>query len=132
MYELLRDISQRPIPFCSYTAMELWTRPHLAQQMLSFHLDQGTDLASHRLETIDQIVTWIDSQLHLSGKHICELGCGPGLYTQRFSTRGADVTGVDFSTNSLEYAKRNTGEEEQPPRYLKANYLKDDLPVEFE
>jgi len=132
MYELLQDISQRPLPFCRYTAMELWTRPHLAQQMLNFHLDQGTDLASRRLETIDQIVNWIDSQLQLSGKRICDLGCGPGLYTQRFSTRGADVTGVDFSPNSLEYARRNTGEEVRSPRYLKADYLEDDLPVGFD
>lgn len=132
MYELLHDISQRPEPFSRYTAVELWTRPHLAQQMLSTHLSQGTDLASHRFETIDQRVNWIDSQLHLSGKRICDLGCGPGLYTQRFSARDADVTGVDFSSNSLEYAKRKAGEEERPSRYLKADYLLDDLPTGFD
>jgi len=132
MYELLKDISRRPEPFCRYTAMELWTRPHLAQQMLNFHLNQGTDLASHRLESIDQIVTWIDSQLHLSGKHICDLGCGPGLYTKRFSTRGAVATGVDFSTNSLAYAKRKAEENGQSIRYLNADYLSDDLPTGFD
>jgi SAM-dependent methyltransferase len=132
MFELLKDISQRPEPFCRYTAMALWTRPHLAQQMLNFHLNQGTDLASHRLENIDQVVTWIDSQLHLPGKHICDLGCGPGLYTQRFSARGAIVTGVDFSTNSLEYAKRKAGEGGQSIRYLEADYLSDDLPAGFD
>ena len=63
MYELLQDISRRPEPFSRYTAMELWTRPHLARQMLSFHLNQETELASRRFETIDQIVNWIDSQL---------------------------------------------------------------------
>jgi len=31
--------------------------------MLNFHLNQETDLASHRFEAIDQIVKWIDSQL---------------------------------------------------------------------
>ena len=101
MYELLQDIAQRPEPFSRYTAMELWTRPHLARQMLSFHLNQETDLASRRFEIIDHVVNWIDSQLHLSGKSICDLGCGPGLYTQRFSNKGAAVTGVDFSARSL-------------------------------
>ncbi len=113
MYELLQDIAHRPKPFSRYTAMELWNRPHLARQFLSTHLNQETDRASHRFETIDQVVTWIDSQLHLSEKSLCDLGCGPGLYTQRFSNKGADVTGVDFSALSLEYADLSAKENDQ-------------------
>lgn len=132
MYELLQDIAQRPEPFSRYTTMELWTRPHLAQQMLSFHLNQETDLASRRFEIIDQVVNWIDSQLHLSGKSMCDLGCGPGLYAQRFSDKGADVTGVDFSALSLEYADLKAKENEQSIRYIHADYLVDDLPTGFD
>ena len=132
MYELLQDIAQRPEPFSRYTTMELWTRPHLAQQMLSFHLNQETDLASRRFEIIDQVVNWIDSQLHLSGKSMCDLGCGPGLYAQRFSDKGADVTGVDFSALSLEYADLKARENEQSIRYIHADYLVDDLPTGFD
>ena len=132
MYEFLQDISQRPEPFSRYTAKELWTRPHLARQMLSFHLNQETDLASCRFETIDQIVNWIDSELNLSGKRVCDLGCGPGLYTQRFSARGADVTGVDFSAHSLEYAELKARDNVQPIRYLNADYLSNDLPTGFD
>jgi SAM-dependent methyltransferase len=100
--------------------------------MLSFHLNQETDLASRRFEIIDQVVNWIDSQLHLSGKSICDLGCGPGLYTQRFSSKGADVTGVDFSARSLEYADLKAKENEQSIRYIHADYLSDDLPTGFD
>lgn len=132
MYELLQDIFQRPEPFSRYTAMELWTRPHLARQMLDFHLNQETDLASHRFEAIDQIVSWIDSQLVLSDKRVCDLGCGPGLYTQRFAACGADVTGVDFSAHSLEYARLKASENELAITYLKADYLSDDLPIGFD
>jgi len=132
MYELLQDISRRPEPFSRYTAMELWTRPYLARQMLRFHLNQETELASRRFETIDQIVNWIDSQLGFSGKSVCDLGCGPGLYTQRFAAIGADVTGVDFSAHSLEYARLKAGEEKQSIRYLEADYLSDELPVGFD
>ena len=132
MYELLQDIARRPEPFSRYTAKELWTRPHLARQMLSFHLNQETDLASCRFETIDQVVNWIDSKLGLSGKRVCDLGCGPGLYTQRFSARGANVTGVDFSAHSLEYARLKARDNEQPIRYLNADYLSDDLPTGFD
>ena len=132
MYELLQDISQRPEPFSRYTAKELWTRPHLARQMLQYHLNQETELASRRFETIDQIVSWIDSQLGLSGKRVCDLGCGPGLYTQRFAARGADVNGVDFSAHSLEYARLKAKENKQSISYTQADYLSDDLPVGFD
>jgi len=86
MYDFIYDISQRPKPFSRYTTKELWTRPHLSQQMLSFHLNQETDLASRRFELIDRVVNWVNSQLNLSGKSLCDLGCGPGLYTERFES----------------------------------------------
>ena len=132
MYELLKDITQRPEPFSRYTAKQLWTRPHLARQMLEYHLNQETDLASRRFEIIDEIVNWIDFQLNLPGKRLCDLGCGPGLYTRRFSGCGADVTGVDFSAHSLEYARRKASEDEQAITYIQADYLLDDLPTGFD
>jgi SAM-dependent methyltransferase len=128
MYELLYDISKRPEPFSRHTVKELWTRPHLAQQMLTYHLSQETDLASRRYEAIDRVVEWIDAQLALSNKSLCDLGCGPGLYAQRFESRGAKVTGVDFSTHSLDFAK---SQGRQTVRYIEADYLVDDLPTGF-
>ena len=129
MYELLVDISKRPSPFSRYTAKELWTRPHLARQMLTYHLSQETDLASRRFESIDQVVAWIDAQLDLSQKTLCDLGCGPGLYTERFASIGAEVTGVDFSRHSLDFAE-NQGS--QRVTYLEADYLSDALPTGFD
>jgi len=129
MYDLLYDISKRPEPFSRYTVKELWTRPHLARQMLDYHLSQETDLASRKCESINRVVEWIDAQLGLSEKSLCDLGCGPGLYAQRFESRGAQVTGVDFSAHSLDYAKT------QGPnsiRYVEADYLADDLPSGFD
>jgi len=129
MYELLLDFSERPAPFSRYTVKELWTRPHLARQMLDFHLSQETDLASRRLESIDHVVEWIDAQLNLSNKRVCDLGCGPGLYAERFAAQGADVTGVDFSGHSLKYAEsQGSGS----VSYLEADYLLDDLPTGFD
>jgi len=129
MYELLYDISKRPEPFSRHTVKELWTRPHLARQMLTYHLSQETDLASRRYESIDQVVEWIDAQLDLSEKSLCDLGCGPGLYAQRFESRGAKVTGVDFSAHSLDFAKVQG---QQSVRYIEADYLVDDLPTGFD
>ena len=129
MYDLLYDISKRPEPFSCDTVRELWTRPHLAQQMLAYHLNQDTDLASRRFEEIDRVVNWINAKLDLSGKNVCDLGCGPGLYTQRFASRGANVTGVDFSVRSLEYAKTHGV---RTNLYVEADYLSGDLPTGFD
>ncbi len=129
MYDLIHDIAVRPAPFSQYTAKELWTRPHLSRQMLEYHLNQETDLASRRIEIIDKAVSWFDKQLGLAGKSLCDLGCGPGLYTQRFAALGAKVTGVDFSKPAIEYARENT---DKSIRYLHADYLNDELPVGFD
>lgn len=132
MYELLYDFTQRPQPFCKYTTKELWTRPHLARQMLTYHLDQSTELASRQSASIEQVVDWIDLQLQLSGKRLCDLGCGPGLYAQRFAERGAKVTGVDFSSHSLAYGKCQAEETNQRILYINADYLSDTLPRRFD
>lgn len=47
--------------------------------MLKMHLDDSTDLASRKSQTIDGTVAWIDRRIGLSGKHGCDLGCGSGL-----------------------------------------------------
>jgi SAM-dependent methyltransferase len=129
VYDLLFELSQRPQPFSRYTAKELWTRPHLAGQMLRYHLSQETELASRPTDTIGRVVGWIDAQIPLNGLRLCDLGCGPGLYSQRFAALGAEVTGVDFSKHSLDYARSHG---EHPVRYIEADYLTDELPGGFD
>jgi SAM-dependent methyltransferase len=125
MYDLIHDIAVRPEPFSKYTTKELWTRPHFARQMFVFHINQETDLASRRVEVIIDAVRWIDIQLDLASKSVCDLGCGPGLYAQRFAALGAKVTGVDFSKQAIDYASAHS---DSSIRYLHADYLIDELP----
>jgi 2-polyprenyl-3-methyl-5-hydroxy-6-metoxy-1,4-benzoquinol methylase len=132
MYSLLNDFTQRPLPFSRFTTRELWTRPHLARQMLTFHLDPDTELASRPVASIDTIVDWLDRSLALGGKSVCDLGCGPGLYTTRFAERGADVTGIDMSRNSIDYAAAEAARVGSSVRYLHADYLADPLPGDFD
>lgn len=132
MYKTLHDFTQRPAPHSRFTVKELWTRPHLARQMLRFHLDQSTELASRPLTAIDSIVEWLDRKISLEGKKLCDLGCGPGLYASRFAERGAIVTGVDFSRHSLDYAVAEATRTGKPIRYLHADYLTDRLPTGFD
>lgn len=128
MYKQLNDIHRRPKVFSVYTADLLWTDPHLAHQMLQTHLNQDTPLASRPFPAIDRVVDWLDRKFQLNGMDVCDLGCGPGLYAGRFAQRGATVHGVDFSANSIAYAKKNTGRHGGRLTYDVADYLTDPLP----
>lgn len=128
MYTQLRNIHQRPAVFSTYTAEILWTQPHLANQMLQTHLSQDTVLASRPVDAIGRVVDWIDQSFGLDGKSVCDLGCGPGLYSNRFAGRGAVVHGLDFSSNSIDYARKHAPSNAGSVTYQVANYLKGPLP----
>ncbi|MBN2469625.1 MAG: class I SAM-dependent methyltransferase [Anaerolineae bacterium] len=104
---LLASLTQKPTLFAPGEP-RFWNDPYIATQMLATHLDPNTDLASRRPETIDRIVTWLYDALQLKpDTALLDLGCGPGLYARRFVERGVQVTGVDFSENSLAYARQH-------------------------
>lgn len=128
MYEILRDFLTRPEPFSVYTAEDLWTDEYVSGRMLQRHLDPETDLASRRPEAIDRLVRWIEARIGLAGQSICDLGCGPGLYTERMAMYGARVTGIDFSERALNHARWTATAKRLKIAYTQANYLSDPLP----
>ena len=94
----------RPLPY--EEGAPLWTDPHIARQMLAAHLSPDTDAASFRPETVAAICGFLPTAMGLSaGARIVDLGCGPGLYCQRLAARGYEMTGVDWSENSIRYAR---------------------------
>lgn len=130
LFEELSDIYRKPELFSAYTADTLWTDPHLAEQMLKTHLDQNTPLASRTLPVVDQTVAWLDEQFCLNGKKVCDLGCGPGLYAERYAQCGALVEGIDFSANSIAYATQNATSDRGSLSFRQLNYLSDELPAQ--
>jgi SAM-dependent methyltransferase len=124
VYRQLKQINQRPTPFEFYTAEDLWTDPHTSEQMLTYHLNEVVDLASRNKLFIEKSTDWIISHFSVAEQtKICDFGCGPGLYTSGFARAGAKVTGVDFSKNSIEYAKTNAKREGLNINYVLQNYL---------
>ncbi|MHC4214912.1 MAG: class I SAM-dependent methyltransferase [Planctomycetota bacterium] len=124
MFEELKEINTRPGAFEFYTAEELWTNEYTAQQMLEYHLNETIDLSSRNKNFIDRSVEWIVSRFGVDKEtEIADFGCGPGLYTTRLTERGAIVTGIDFSENSLNYAKRVANEKGLKINYVVTNYL---------
>ena len=124
MFEELENINTRPKPFEFYTASDLWTDEHTSKQMLSFHLNEEIDVSSRNAAFIDRSVEWIASHFNVgAGTKIADFGCGPGLYTTRLAQRRAIVTGIDFSENSINYAKKVAAEKGLKINYVLANYL---------
>lgn len=124
MFKELKEINSRPKPFQFYTADELWTNEHTAKQMLEYHLNEAIDVSSRNKSFIDRSVEWIVSHFEVNDKTaIADFGCGPGLYAKRLAERGAKVTGIDFSENSLKYAKEVAEQEGLSIDYTHANYL---------
>ena len=119
----LIELQEKPAPFTPGEPL-FWNDPHISKQMLQVHLDPNEDAASRRPETIDRSVKWLIGTLGLkTGTSILDLGCGPGLYTSRFARAGLQVTGVDYSKNSIEYASKYAGENNLNITYRYQNYL---------
>ena len=100
-----------------------WNDPEFSKRMLDEHLSQEHDAASRRFETIDKHVRWIHDQV-LRGEpaRILDLGCGPGLYTNRLAKLGHRCAGIDFSPASIAYAKEQAG-----AAGLECTYTREDI-----
>ena len=133
MFEKLEKINERPKPFQFYTASDLWTDDHTSRQMLVFHLNESIDVSSRRTEFLDRSVEWIVSEFNIStSAKIADFGCGPGLYASRLAKRGAQVTGIDFSKRSIEYAREFAAREKLDISYVNQNYLDFDTEERFD
>ncbi len=124
MFKELKEINSRPAPFQFYTADELWTNEHTSRQMLEYHLNESIDVSSRNKRFIDRSVEWIVSHFEVNDKtKIADFGCGPGLYTTRLAEQGGKVTGIDFSKNSLKYAKQVAKQKRLTIDYVHTNYF---------
>jgi len=124
MFEELEKMNTRPKPFEFNTASDLWTDEYTSKQMLSFHLNEKVDISSRNAAFIERSVEWIASYFNIgAGTKIADFGCGPGLYTTRLAKKQADVTGIDFSERSIEYAEGISEKKGLSIRYIHQNYL---------
>ena len=131
MFEFLTEINRKPRSFEFYTAKTLWNDKHISRKILDFHLSQDTELASRNKLFIDLSVEWMCSKFNIGSKtRLADFGCGPGLYTSAFAQTGAFVTGVDFSENSISYAKTN--DPENKIDYVLCDYLEYESEKKFD
>jgi len=101
----------------------MWTDEYISKQLLDVHLNKDLDLASRKHDTISKTIEWILNKVENKTLKILDLGCGPGLYTEILAKRGHIITGVDFSKNSIKYAKQKAKEKKLDIEYINKNYL---------
>ena len=105
---ILQDIVDRtmpPIPWADGAKIP-WHDPAFSKRMLDEHLSQAHDAASRRFATIDKHVAWISrTLLGQKPSRILDLGCGPGLYTERLTRLGHNCVGIDFGPAAIDYAQ---------------------------
>ncbi len=106
------------------SANSFWTDAYISQKLLEIHLDPDIELASRKLDFIEKSVRWIGETIPPAlYPKLLDVGCGPGLYAERFAGIGYEVTGVDFSKRSIEYARQRAKEQGLSITYLQQNYL---------
>ncbi len=116
--------SQSPQPWSEGEKIP-WHERAFSERMLAEHLSQAHDAASRRAATIERHVHWIHrSVLGERATRILDLGCGPGLYTQRLARLGHRCTGIDFAPAALDHARREAARDG-----LDCDYRLEDLRV---
>jgi len=124
------ELAGNPLPYDKGTA-QMWTDPYIAKQLQHMHTDGGHDMASRKTSGIEKTLDWVMAKLE-PGAKVLDIGCGPGLYTQRLARAGFDVTGVDFSQPSIDYARTRAKEEKLDIRYICGNYLDADFGKDYD
>lgn len=110
-----------------------WDDENISKYMLEAHLNTQWDAASRKMEFIKRSVEWIAGYCKAEKKkRLLDLGCGPGIYDELFTDKGFEVTGVDFSKRSIEYARNHAKETGREIDYYYKNYLDIDYEDEFD
>lgn len=123
MNELLLNYTAKKPELYEPSTAKFWDDEHISKCMLAAHLDPDNDPASRNHRFIDKSVNWI-AGLMPPGEHpaLLDLGCGPGLYTERFARLGYRVTGIDISGRSLDYAKATARDHQLSIDYHNMDY----------
>ncbi|WP_312430606.1 class I SAM-dependent methyltransferase [Lacrimispora sp.] len=127
MLKSLIPFLERP-PLYTKTTVPFWDDEHISKQMLKAHLDPGFEGASRKLAFIDKSAIWIKEIASPSRyRQLLDIGCGPGIYAEKFAQMGYQVTGIDFSRRSIDYAIESAKKSKLDIHYLYQNYLTMDL-----
>lgn len=120
--ELMKYLAKPEL--CAPSSAPFWDDEHISKGMLAAHLAPEWDAASRNHSFIDRSVDWISRILPPTDyPRLLDLGCGPGLYAERFCMKGYQVTGVDLSARSIDYARKSASRQGLEITYMHQDYL---------
>ncbi len=122
MYDKLIDVLKRRPTAYSPNDYAFWDDEHISGHMLEAHLNPKVDAATRTPAYVQASVDWI-AGLAKPGGDLLDLGCGPGIYAERFDDAGLRVTGIDLSRRSIAYAEQSAARQGRQIAYTVGNYL---------
>lgn len=132
MFNKLSDYLVKPKLYSPSTG-KFWDDDHISKGMLEAHLNPDWNAATRKHDFVDKSVKWIASIAPPTQfQQLLDLGCGPGIYAERFCKAGYTVTGIDFSKRSIEYAQKQTLHNKSTIEYYYQNYLTIDYIEQFD
>lgn len=132
MFKKIDKALRRPSLY-EKSAAAFWDDEYISKQMLKAHLDPDFEGASRKLAFIEKSAAWIGKILPPAEfPSLLDIGCGPGIYAERFAKEGYRVTGVDFSRRSIDYARNSAENQNLDITYIFQDYLSMDLGTAFD
>jgi 2-polyprenyl-3-methyl-5-hydroxy-6-metoxy-1,4-benzoquinol methylase len=129
---LLNYLKDRPKLYEPSSA-KFWDDEHISKGMLEAHLNPEVEAATRKLDFVDRSASWITSlAMKQEYTELLDLGCGPGIYAERFYKKGFRVTGIDLSHRSVDYARASAKQKNLHIFYLCQNYLELDYQEQFD
>ena len=114
---------KRP-PLYAPSTSKFWDDEHIPKGMLEAHLNPEFESATSTLDFVQNSVEWISETVPAREySRLIDLGCGPGIYAELFDDAGYQVTGIDLSKRSIDYARRSAKEKNKDITYECGSYL---------
>lgn len=111
-------------PIYTMSKTNFWNEEHISKQMLDAHLAPEFEGASRNHNYMNASSAWIQKVVPPAMyPRLLDIGCGPGLYAERFALAGYHVTGIDFSQRSIAYARESAQKKRLYITYKYQNYL---------
>lgn len=123
MLDSITTLLEKP-PLYTKSDATFWNDEHISKQMLKAHLDPEFEGASRKREFIEKSALWIGEAVPPSGYPLLlDIGCGPGIYAEKFAKMSYQVTGIDFSKRSIKYAQSSAFKQNLDITYHYQDYM---------